>query len=546
MRAFSQSVFLKIIGIVGLLMVLVFIVILANAGFTGMVSLIAKTPTHVVETVKHTVKFDLTPAVTVEVGSTTSTDMMITPTSSAAATGPLRVYPANPRYFTDGTGKIIYLTGSHTWSNFQDNGGSDPPPRFDYSAYLNFLQQNNHNFFRLWVWEQSRWTLETADDNYWFDPMPYERTGPGTALDGKPRFDVTRFNQAYFDRMRSRVIEAGERGIYVSIVLFDGWSVVSEKGGFGQNNPWRGHPFHRDNNINNINGDINNDDSGEEIHEMGISEVTAIQEAYIRKVIDTVNDLDNVLYEISNESHVGSEEWQYHLINFARTYEEGKQKQHPIGMTSTYPNGRNTDLFESPADWISLNGDINNPPTNDGSKVIIADTDHLCGICGDRTWVWKSFTRGENPIFMDGYDGAGYGVGGNGFDFANSTWVSLRRNLGYTLMYANRMNLGLMTPRSDLASTGYCLANPSPSNAEYLVYLPEGGTVTVDLSAAIGTLSVEWFNPSDGQVVSGITTTGGGNRSFPAPFNGDAVLYIFHATNQNLDQKTFLPLLISP
>lgn len=28
--------------------------------------------------------------------------------------GPLTVHPTNPRYFTDGTGKAIYLTGSHT------------------------------------------------------------------------------------------------------------------------------------------------------------------------------------------------------------------------------------------------------------------------------------------------------------------------------------------------------------------------------------------------------------------------------------------------
>ena len=32
--------------------------------------------------------------------------------------------------------------------------------------------------------------------------------------------------------------------------------------------------------------------------------MTALQEAYVRKVIDTVNDLDNVLYEITNEAGV--------------------------------------------------------------------------------------------------------------------------------------------------------------------------------------------------------------------------------------------------
>jgi hypothetical protein len=32
----------------------------------------------------------------------------------------LKKNPANPRYFTDDTGKGIYLTGSHTWTNLQE------------------------------------------------------------------------------------------------------------------------------------------------------------------------------------------------------------------------------------------------------------------------------------------------------------------------------------------------------------------------------------------------------------------------------------------
>ena len=57
------------------------------------------------------------------------------------AKGPLQVHPQNPRYFTDGSGKAIYLTGSHTWSNLQDQGATDPPPTFDYDRYLKFLRQ---------------------------------------------------------------------------------------------------------------------------------------------------------------------------------------------------------------------------------------------------------------------------------------------------------------------------------------------------------------------------------------------------------------------
>ena len=54
-----------------------------------------------------------------------------------------------------------------------------------------------------------------------------------------------------------------------------------------------------------------------------------------------------------------------------------------------------------------------------------------------------------------------------------------------------------------------------------------GGAVTVNLSGASGQLNVEWFNPEDGTTTSGGTTTGGASHSFTAPFNGDAVLYIY-------------------
>ena len=46
---------------------------------------------------------------------------------------------------------------------------------------------------------------------YHYAPQPFVRSGPGTALDGKPKFDLTRLDQAYFDRLRSRVVEAGSR-----------------------------------------------------------------------------------------------------------------------------------------------------------------------------------------------------------------------------------------------------------------------------------------------------------------------------------------------
>jgi hypothetical protein len=433
---------------------------------------------------------------------------------SGRATGPLRVDPGNPRYFTDGSGRAIYLTGSHTWDNRQDMGSHV----FDYSEYLTLLSQWNHNFLRLWVWEQPKGITtspDPAEPLATLKPELFARTGPGTAADGGLKFDVTKYNQAHFDRLRQRIVDAGNHGIYVSVMLFDGWSVEQKGGGA---NPWIYHPFNKNNNINGIDGDPNKDQSGRETHTLQISKVTQVQEAYIRKVIDTVNDLDNVLYEICNECDT-STDWQNHMIDYIHTYEATKAKQHPVGFTAT--SNPNSILLGSNAEWISPNGSdgySSDPPVNNGTKVIVLDNDHIFGIGGSVNWYWKGFTRGLNLLYMDVWDG--HFIPGTGSQ-------EIRDNLGYILSYANRMNLAAMTPRPDLCSTGYCLANPAANGAEYLVYLPAGGGVTVNLSGASGQLSTEWLNPSTGTTTAGGTTNGGAKRSFAAPFSGDAVLYIY-------------------
>ncbi|MGB2808089.1 MAG: DUF6298 domain-containing protein [Sedimentisphaerales bacterium] len=431
--------------------------------------------------------------------------------------GSLRVHSDNPRYFTDGSGRVIYLTGSHTWANLVDIGPKDPPPQFDFTACLNWMQKMNHNFIRMWTWEPVTWNTKANRENklHTAAPQPWARTGPGKASDGKPKFDLKKFNHIYFDRLRRRVSEAADCGIYVSVMLFEGWAMQFSTGA------WEGHPLHPKNNINGINGDKNKDGRGLEIHTMTNPAVTAIQEAYVRKVIDTVNNFDNVLYEISNENHPPSTEWQYHIIRYIKRYEKKKPKQHPVGMTFQYRAGKNETLFKSPADWISPNpegGYRDNPPAADGRKVILNDTDHLWGIGGNQAWVWKSFLRGHNPIFMDPYDGV---VLGNKFD---SKWDPIRHSMGYTRRYAEKMNLTAMRSRNNLASTKYCLANPG---SEYLVYNPAQDNTSIIVNLKAGTYKYEWLNPDNGKVAStGTIKAAGGEKKFEAPFKGDAVLYL--------------------
>jgi len=451
-------------------------------------------------------------------------------TAAMPAAGPLRVHPHNPRYFTDGTEnadgslKAVYLTGSHTWNNLVDMDRADALAPFDFGAYLEFLREYDHNFIRLWTWDSLTWVTQAngglgKDFVHQVAPLPWARIGPGEALDGKPRFDLTKFNPEYFDRLRTRVRAAGERGIYVSVMLFEGWGLRHGNRRSGTPDGWayRGHPFHPDNNTNAITGDLNGDGNVLEIHSLAIRSITALQEAYIRKVVDTVNDLDNVLFEVINEG--GEKEWNWWVVKTIQDYERTKPKQHPVGLTGH--GGERTDsMLASSADWISPGGQdgYRDPaPAWDGKKVSLLDTDHIWGVGGNHGWVWRSFLRGHNPIFMDPYDGS---VLGNRFD---PKFELLRRNMGYTLRYANKVNLAAMTPRSELASTGFCLADPGK---EYLVYLTDGGEVTVDLGAVSGELFVEWFNPRTGETTEGPRASGGRRQAFQPPFQGDAVLYL--------------------
>lgn len=463
-----------------------------------------------------------------------SVNFYFSPLFSQQATGPLHVCKANPRYFADSSGKAIYLTGSHTWANFAtDQGLKDPPVVFNFYGYLDFLVNHNHNFFRGWVWELAYSEQGPNGGPCYWNPFPWQRTGPGKATDGKPKFNLSMFNQAYFDRIRARVKAARDTGIYVSVMLFQGYGIQFDR------NDKDGYPLDGRNNINGI--DAGPDHASNTLE---FTAVTAKQEEYVKKIIDTVNNLDNVLYEISNESGSYATEWQYHMIDFIHKYEAGKPKQHPVGMTFQYKGGTLNDLYASNADWISPGTDSGygyptDPPAADGRKVIVTDTDHSYywiglqkdGLKAQQAWVWKNFLRGNQTLFMDPYLAKikiRNNPAGNSSDPYFGTkpdpyWETIRLAMGRTRLYAQQMNLEKCTPQNILSSTNYCLSDPGK---EYLVYQPDSSkTFTVELLS--GRYNYEWFNPTTGIVAEmGSFEVENGLRTFKAPFNGDAVIYI--------------------
>jgi hypothetical protein len=436
--------------------------------------------------------------------------------------GPLRVSKRNPRYFEDAQGRVLFLTGSHAACDMTDESPTDPPEVFDYSAFLDFLQRNHHNLIRLWTCHQPKHSWSHPTLVVYDSPVPWQRTGPGNALDGKPKFDLTRFNPEYFTRLRERAIAAGRRGMYVSVMLFEGDALHYAAKPWC----WDGHPFNVSNNINGLDGDPEKTGRGLKLLSLDIPAVTSYQEAYVRKVIDTVGDLDNVLYEIANESGRGSLRWQEHMIRFVHDYEAARPKKHPVGMTFAFGmpeiggSCTNEEMFQSAAEWISPavapEPYVTDPPAADGRKVLIPDTDHLEGRTPENMlpWVWKSFCRGMNILLMD--------------DVCltpDEPWRNaVRRDMGACRQYSERMNLAEAVPCDDLASTKYCL---SDKKSHFLVFLPEGPAVEVALTHAPGVFNVEWRNMKTGEVASGGTINGGEKAQLTSPFIGPSVLYLW-------------------
>jgi hypothetical protein len=466
--------------------------------------------------------------------------------SAAPAAGPLVRHPNNPHYFMvqgDPDQKAVFLTGSHVWNNIMDWGNSYPPPLFDFTAHLNWLKQNNHNFTRGWVWENT--VLVPYDPDIYFYPFLFERPGPGTAHDGRPKFDITQVSTTYLDRVRNRVIQARDEDIYISVMLFQPINYGSKS-----SNPpddelsWWTHPFQRDNNINGIDGDPDGDGEGWESETLPwdtyynppISQaVTDLQKAYVSEVIDQLNDLDNLIWEIGNEGIPESLNWQNYMVNHIKSYEANKPKQHLVWMSSTTGSGPEVPefLLTSDADVVAFNNRRNyfTNPFVDPRKIIIADTDHGYNNHSNISWVWKCFTRTAHPILMDPY------YNDNPWLTPGAHHVQDRLAMGDTLDYANRMDLAAMTGQHENTTTpssaGYCLftcddptvPNPTPNGEQYLTYQPGSGAFTLNLPA--GNYDYEWFNPNTHTIAATDTLNwAGGNKSFTPPFSGYAVLYI--------------------
>ena len=458
--------------------------------------------------------------------------------------GPLTA-SANPNYFQDAHGSVLILSGSQTWNTLQDWGSNGSPQALDFTSYVHFLAAHGHNFTLLWRVELPHFcslpTTVGSPPDMTVSPQPWLRTGPGRATDGGLKFDLTKLNQSYCDRLRTRAQALNKAGIYVGVDLFIGeWLNVFRCSSDG-------YPFTGANNINGVDdGYVGGKRGVASITMTAPNAITQLQDAYVEKTIDTLNDLPNVLWMISEEAPANSVWWNHHQISHIEKYELKKRYQHPIGYAALTGSPDAT-IYNSNADWVAPAIRVSPFRTcgkgHPACKVNINDSDHsYYGMWNEtaqqnRNYAWENFMTGNQVLFMDPYlvyyprqrrnvcDSPMHAI----CTHPDPRWENFRNNLGYILRYSRRLNLGSVTPHPALSSTGYCLAQIPSKGAEYLTYAPSGGPFTMDLSAMPSSrrLKVEWFSPATGATIAGrIIASGSSAQTFTPPFHGDAVLYL--------------------
>jgi hypothetical protein len=381
-------------------------------------------------------------------------------------------------------------------------------------------------------------------------PFKWARSSTCCANDGGNEFDFTQLDSNYYNRMRARITQAGQKGIYVSVMLFNGynWQYDMTSGD--------GNPFESGNNVNSISCSGTCPSDNAEIP----GAVTSFEQAYLKKVVDTVHDLPNVMYEVSNESGAPySTTWQQGIIASVSNYEQTTYgTHHPVGFTFQYSGGSDSTLYDSAADWVAIGngGQGATPPAATGQcpvvtgnggapnmsspncKVVINDTDHSfsynalesVGATGQINWVWENLTNGNGVGFMDPYlvlwpgrnacTGAPVGGDPNVCSGLDPAWNQIRSAMADVESYAKKIDLKNMTPQGSLSTSGYCIANPG---SQYLVFSTSN---SFTLTAGAGTFTYEWFNPSTHTLVQAGSMNVGSSQTFTAPFSGGAVLWL--------------------
>ncbi|MGQ9731038.1 MAG: DUF6298 domain-containing protein [Candidatus Zipacnadales bacterium] len=418
--------------------------------------------------------------------------------ASAAVAVPLRVYPENPRYFLRGEEPVV-LFGSGLWTIIPESNVNIREHNEWYASYG--ANANRATLFAFCVRKGEEGTALLA---------PWARTGPGEANDGRPKFNLTQWDERFWRRAHEYFADCQTRKIVVLLQMFDEPFV---EGGVDR---WYLNPFNPDNNINRLPGLPAGDVSGEEaFYDPDNAPLMEIQDALIIRLLDeTVPRYDNLIYEIGNEINMDSESekalaWQQHWLDLFNRY----KRTHGVELLLT--NDTRPSLLQASAPgWGAINhhsllglrvdqstvADIidqtsrsvveafaefarpiyNSRPCSDPDRVNYPD---IPNEVQGRALYWAYLMSGGHVI---------------GFRTTLESWqggLRAERIIRSVRRFAEHADVPKLEPHPELVQGDHCLCLADPGR-RYAVYAPLGGEVRVDLSAVTAgkTLTVERYS----------------------------------------------------
>lgn len=217
--------------------------------------------------------------------------------SRSAGRKPLALHPENPHYFRfRGKPAVLVTSGEHYGAVLNRD--------FDYLRYLDALRADGLNLTRTFsgayvepvgAFKIDRNTLAPLPGRF---ICPWARSETPGYANGGARFDLSRWDDEYFRRLRDFVSQADRRGIIVELNLFCP---------FYEDAQWKLSPLNAANNIQGL-GTV----ARTEVWTLKHPELLRVQEAMVRKIVAELRPYDNVYYEICNEPYFGgvSADWQ--------------------------------------------------------------------------------------------------------------------------------------------------------------------------------------------------------------------------------------------
>jgi hypothetical protein len=457
-----------------------------------------------------------------------------------AGVEPLQLHPANPHYFLfRGNPALVLTSGEHY--------GAVLNLDFDYARYLESLAEEGLNGTRTWsgVYCEPANAFRIAGNTLAPGPgrfiCPWARSEVPGYTNGGNKFDLTRWDTAYFNRLKDFVAQASRRGIIVELNLFCP---------FYEEGMWRLSPLHASNNINGVELVARTNVYTLDKH----GGLLAIQERMVRKLVAELNGFDNLYYEICNEPYFGGVtlEWQHHIAEVIVQAEQGTGIRHLISQNIA--NGRAriempdpaVSIFNfhyaSPPDTVGMNWALNKvigenetgfQSTNDAPYRMEA-WDFVIAGGGLFNNLDFSFTAGHEDgsfIYPDNQPGGG-----------NSRF---RRQLGHLRRFINQFDYLRMRPQNEglncVLPPGVSVRMLAKPGEQYAIYArtataPEQkgkrrlgeGELVLELELPAGNFLADWWDTKQGSITRRERLTHpGGTRHLAAPaFEQDIALAV--------------------